>query len=90
MVPLMVGALGLTQHQAHATSLAAMVLLSISGALAYAQQGAFDLPLALLLAAGSVPGAIIGALVMDRVPARPLRRVFGLFLLVVAARLLLA
>ncbi len=89
MVPLMVGYLGLTQHQAHGTSLAAMILLGLSGALAYSQQGVLDLPLALGVATGSVPGAILGASVMTRVPSGPLRKMFGLFLLVVAARLFL-
>ncbi|MBI4301022.1 MAG: sulfite exporter TauE/SafE family protein [Chloroflexi bacterium] len=89
MVPLMVGYLGLSQHQAHGTSLTAMILLALVAALTYAGQGYVHWTLAGQLALGSVLGVIIGAKVMMKVPSKTLRRGFGVFVIIVALRMLI-
>jgi len=88
MVPLMTGLLGLTQHKAHGTSLAVIIFTAIAGALTYGWKGHTDLLIALELVVGSMVGARIGALVMNRIPARELRMIFGGFLFLVALRML--
>lgn len=88
MIPLMTSFLGLTQHKAHGTSLAVIVFTAISGALTYGWQGHTDILVALELAAGSMAGARIGALVMNRIPARQLRLLFGVFIFLVGLRML--
>lgn len=101
MIPLMTAFLGLTQHKAHGTSLAVIVFTAIASALTYllkvngetASSQTISIAtyvlLAVELAAGSIVGARVGALVMNRIPARELRMIFGIFIFCVGLRLLL-
>lgn len=89
-VPAMVAFLGVTQHKAHGTSLAMMILTATTSAIIYTTRGQVNWGLALLLAIGTVSGAYFGARLMNRVPARRLRQVFGLFLLLVGLKMALS
>lgn len=86
MVPLLTGPLKLSQHRAHATSLAVILFVAISGVFAYWRAGNIDWRLVLALSPGAVAGAYVGAKAMMRVPALQLRLLFGAFLLFVAFR----
>lgn len=88
MIPPMTAFLGLTQHKAHGTSLGVIVFTAIAGALTYGFSGHTDVLIALELAAGSIVGARIGALVMNRIPARELRMIFAFFIFIIGLRLL--
>lgn len=88
MVPLLVLAAGLTQHQAHATSLAAIVPIASVAAVTFAVAGEIDLQIALPLAAGSLLGAPIGAWIMARSTEGLLTTLFGLLMLGVGVELL--
>ena len=86
MVPLQVIWGGLSQRQANATSLVAIIPIAIAALpIYYLQKGTpqVDLHLALFLVIGSGVGAYVGARLLKRIPERPLT--FG-----VAALLLLA
>ena len=87
-VPAMVAYLGVSQHKAHGTSLAMMVLTATASALAYTSRGQIDLRLAAMLAVGMVAGVYVGARLMPRVPGRHLRRGFGLLILAVGVRMI--
>jgi uncharacterized membrane protein YfcA len=87
-VPAMVMLLGISQHRAHGTSLAMIMLTAPAAALAYNRQGYMDWGLALVLTAGMVVGAVIGAKLMMRIPAKRLRRIFAVVLLASAVKLL--
>jgi len=82
-VPAMVFLLGLTQHRAHGTSLAIIVLTATASALNYGRYGNVNLQLAAELAVGTVVGSYLGAKLMNRVPAKDLRRAFGAMVIVV-------
>lgn len=84
MVPAMVLTLGIGQHRAQATSLAAIVPIAIVGAVIFGAADSLDLPAALLLAVGSLVGVQAGARLMHRLSAEWLSRIFGVFLLVLA------
>lgn len=84
MVPLLVLVAKQTQHQAHATSLAAVVLMGAVGAATFATEGEVEVGLALALAAGSLFGAPLGARIMARTAEGPLKVAFGVLMLVVA------
>jgi uncharacterized membrane protein YfcA len=88
MVPLLVAACGLTQHQAHATSLAAIVPIGAAGAIAFGIAGDIDLQIAGLLTAGTLVGAPLGAKVMARLDERPLRLAFAFLTLAIGILLL--
>ena len=87
LVPLMVGLLAVAQHQAHGTSLAVIFPIALIGAITYAIHGHIvghvDWELILGLALGGLAGVVLGARLMMRVPARQLRQIFGIFLVVV-------
>ncbi|MGH7445219.1 MAG: sulfite exporter TauE/SafE family protein [Longimicrobiales bacterium] len=84
MVPLLTAWAGMTQHEAHATSLAGVVATGIAGALTYAHQGEVDWSTALLLAAVSVLATYAAAHYSRRISGPRLRGYFGLFLIVAA------
>lgn len=89
MVPLMVGFLKTTQHQAHGTSLVALVFTGISGAITYAINGSVDYVAAITLAVTAVLTARSGAQFAHALPEWKLKRSFGGFLLFVSILLML-
>ena len=84
MVPALVLWAGLGQRDAHAISLGAIIPISAAGVVAFGTAGEFELPPALLLAAGAVLGARLGAGVLARIDERLLRGIFGIFLVLTA------
>lgn len=87
MVPLLVLVCDFEQHRAHVNSLAAGIVLGLSGAITYGFDGSVDVPLAGLLAMGAISGAPIGARIMSRTPGPRLTAAFGVLLLAVATLL---
>lgn len=84
MVPLLVRVAGLSQHRAHATSLAAIVPLAAFGAATYALGAKVDVAVATALALGTVVGAPLGARLMVRASEGALKLAFGILQIVVA------
>lgn len=81
----------LDQHTANGTSLAALLLpVGLLGVLEYHKQGKVSFPYAALVAVGLFFGAYLGARLAGHVSDTTLRKGFGGFLLVVAAKLLLS
>jgi len=74
-------------HLAIGTSLASIVLTSLSSVWAHHRRGAVRWALFATLAPGIVLGALLGALVAHHLPSDKLRTVFGLFELVVALQM---
>lgn len=73
---------------AHATSLLVIVPISLRGALLYSRQGLVEWPAVWRMGLASVVTAVLGARVAVVAPGELLKVGFGIFLLVVAARLL--
>lgn len=88
MVPLLVGVVGLSQHSAHATSLAALVPIAAVGAVKFAAEGSVDYRIAALLALGALLGAPLGAALMARAKEGVLKTLFGILMVAVGAQLL--
>ena len=84
MVPLLAGWLGMPLKTALGTSLLTMVALVIPGTLVHASLGHIDWAIFLVVVAGSIPGALVGARIALGTKDRTLRLVVGTFLLVVA------
>jgi uncharacterized protein len=89
IVPPLVAYAGLSQHQAHATSLAAIVPIAAVAGTRFAVDGSVDWSAAALLSVGTLLGAPVGAWLLARTSAGTLNVAFGAFMLIVAARLLL-
>ena len=88
MVPLLTGALGFDQHRAHAHSLAAIVLIAVSGAATFGLAGEIDVIVGLAIGAGGVAGSTMGAHLMNRLSAVALRGVFGIIMIGTGIRML--
>jgi uncharacterized membrane protein YfcA len=88
LVPAMVFLLQFSQHRAHGTSLAVILFVALAGLYAYITTGQMDWLIVLELSTGAVVGAVLGAQLANRLPAATLRRYFGGFLILVAARML--
>ena len=89
LVPLLVLMLGLSQHSAHATSLAAIVPIAAVGAATFAAHGEVSYRVAGLLTLGTLVGAPLGARVMVRTSEAGLKIAFGMLAVVVGASLLI-
>jgi uncharacterized membrane protein YfcA len=87
LVPLIVYALKGDQHTAHATSLGAIVFISIASMIRYAIDGNIDVDFGIALGVGAIVGSTIGAGVMHRLSANTLRIVFSVVLIVVGIRM---
>lgn len=85
MVPLLVLWSRIPQRHAHAVSLGAIVPISIAGVATYGIGGHVRWWDALALSAGSIAGARVGTGMLARISDRALKVVFGIFLVVVAA-----
>ncbi len=90
LVPIMVTYLGITQHIAHGTSLAVIVPTALAGSIVYGLSGNINLTPALNLAIGSIIGASFGARWMKKIPAKQLKQLFGVFLIIVGIRMVLS
>lgn len=88
MVPLFISLLGIMMRQASGTSLVAVTILAIPGVVEQGLLGHIDYIAGIAMAVGSIPGAVIGASLIRKVPERKLRFVFGAFLLISAVVLL--
>ena len=86
-VPVLVLVLGLTQVHAEATSLLAILPTVIAGAWQQHRYGNVDWRAALLVGLGSIAGVEGGVQLAKALPEEMLRRLFAVFMLVVAANL---
>ncbi|MFZ0014829.1 MAG: sulfite exporter TauE/SafE family protein, partial [Acidimicrobiia bacterium] len=87
LVPLLVF-VGFERHRAHATSLAAILLIAIAGAISFGASGEINVGFGITIGIGGIVGSVIGASVMNRVSPRALTIVFGIVLLVAGIRLI--
>lgn len=89
MVPLFISLLGVPARLASGTSLTAVCILAVPGAIEQAVLGNIDFAIGIAMAVGSVPGAVVGANLVKYIPERALRIFFACFLAVVAVVLVL-
>jgi uncharacterized membrane protein YfcA len=87
MVPFLTLAVGLSQHEAEATSLVVVLPTALVASLALRRRGVGDLGLALRFGVIGAIGGLGGALVALALPASTLRIVFAAFLALVGLRL---
>lgn len=88
MVPLFVSVLGVMMRLASGTSLVAIMILAIPGVIEQGLLGNINYTAGIAMAVGSIPGAVIGANLIRKIPERQLRFIFGTFLVVSAVVLL--
>jgi len=87
-VPALIWLLGMSQHKAQGTSLAALLApVGIFAFLEYYRKGNADLRVGLLLAAGFLVGGYFGAVGAQHMPELWLRRIFAVTLVAVGGRM---
>lgn len=79
---------GTDTKRSHATSVAIILPISLISALFYLQNQRFSFTDALPYLPGGILGALLGAWLLPRIPSHLLRRIFGVFMLWAAIRLL--
>jgi uncharacterized membrane protein YfcA len=89
IVPGLVLLMRMPQRLAHGTSLAAIVPIAISGVVGYAAADSVDWSAAGFVTLGAVWGALLGTRVLHVTRHGTLRRIFALFMLLTAVRLLI-
>jgi len=91
IVPALALLYGMKQHAAVGTSLGALLLpVGALSAWVYWRNGNVNVKYSVLLAAGLLVGAFVGAKLVEPVSDLTLRRMFGAFLLIVSVRMLWA
>jgi uncharacterized membrane protein YfcA len=88
LIPALVYLFGLSQHQAQGTTLAIMVPpIGLLAAMRYYYSGNVKLGMAGLICLGFFVGGLIGAQFVQNVPEPLLKKMFGVFLLMVSLRM---
>jgi hypothetical protein len=86
-VPALVVLFGFDQHIAQGTSLAVIFPTAIVATIAHTRRGNVRWPLAIPIGLAGIIGAVFGAQIALRLDPDLLRRMFGIFLLLLAARM---
>jgi uncharacterized membrane protein YfcA len=91
MIPALVFLLGISQQTAQGTSLAVMLPpIGILAAYNYYKAGQVNIKFALILAAFFLVGSYFGSKLALDIPQAILKKIFGVLLLLVAAKMLLS
>lgn len=80
--------IGLERHQAHATSLAGIVLIGLTGAISLGAADSVRWDVGLTIGIGGVVGSVLGASTMHRMSTKGLTIAFGLVLLIAGVRMI--
>lgn len=91
VVPALVFLFGLSQHEAQGTTLALLVPpIGLLAAWAYWQEGYVNLHIAALIALGFLVGGFLGAKFATHLSNLQLERLFGVAMLLIALKMILA
>jgi uncharacterized membrane protein YfcA len=91
MIPALVFIIGLSQQSAQGTSLGVMLPpIGIIAAYNYYKAGQINLKFAMILAVAFIIGSYFGSKLALNIPQNILKKIFGVLLLLVAAKMLLS
>jgi hypothetical protein len=80
--------LGLNEEKSHATSIAVMLPLVLVSGMFYLNAGSFEIFKAIEYWPGGIAGAVVGAILLPKLKAVWIRRIFACVMLFFAVRLL--
>jgi uncharacterized protein len=91
LVPVMVFLFGLSQHEAQGTTLALLIPpIGLLAAWTYYRHGYVNIEMAAYICAGFFVGSLIGAKIATNLPNILLARIFGVLLLLIALKMIVA
>ena len=89
LIPALIFIFGLTQHQAQGTTLVIMIPpIGLLAALRYYYSGNVKLGMAGFICLGFFVGGLIGASLIQNTPEPLLKKMFGVFLLLISLRMI--
>ena len=90
LIPAMIFLFGMTQHQAQGTTLAIMIPpIGLLAALKYYYSGNVKLNMAAFVCIGFFVSGLIGANLVQNVPDAMLKKMFGVFLLLISLNMII-
>ncbi|ACL76868.1 sulfite exporter TauE/SafE family protein [Ruminiclostridium cellulolyticum] len=87
-VPAMVFLLDADEHKAHATALLIILPLTLVSTYFYLSNNYVDWNITWKAMAGGVVGGAIGAFLLNKCPSNVLRKIFGIFMILAAIRMI--
>ncbi len=87
LVPCLIFFIDVEDHEAHATAISIILPISIISSIVYFKNNVVDIPLTLKVALGSVIGGFTGSMLLHRISVTVLRKVFGIFMIIAAIRM---
>lgn len=89
IVPALIFIFGLSQHQAQGTSLAVLLFpIGILAVINYAKNDYVNFKFAVILMLAFVLGSYVGSVVSINLSERALRKIFGIFMLLVSLKMI--
>lgn len=89
LVPCLVFIMNIEDHKAHATAISIILPISLISSLIYFRYDVVDLSLTLKVAVGSIAGALLGSCLLNKISVNILRKIFGIFMIIAAIRMVL-
>ncbi|MCK5535031.1 sulfite exporter TauE/SafE family protein [bacterium] len=90
IIPILIYLFGLSQHQAQGTTLALMVPpIGLLAAWHYYRNGNVNIYMASYICIGFLIGGLIGAFLAHSISAIILKRIFGVFLLIISIKMII-
>ena len=89
IVPALTLLFGITQHKAHATAISVILPFAIVSSLVYFHSGVADLDTTLWITLGGMVGSFFGSRSLTRFSSDYLRKIFGVFMILAAIRMVL-
>lgn len=88
IVPALVFFLGLKDYKAHATAISIIFPLTIISTLIYLLNNTISFKTSALVMIGGLLGSFIGAKLLNKIPSKVLRKVFGFIIIYTAIRMI--
>ena len=88
IVPALIFILGLKEYKAHATAISIIFPLTIISTIVYFFNNTIPLNIGFLVMIGALLGSYIGAKVLNKIPAKILRKAFGCVIIYTAVRMI--
>ena len=89
LVPALVFLAKVKDHNAHATAIAVILPLTIISSFIYVKSGILNMQITLRVMVGTIIGAYIGSKLLNKLSINVLRKLFGIFMIIAAIRMVL-
>ncbi len=89
IVPALIFLLSIEEHKSHATAIMIILPLTIISAYIYFKNNIIELNSSIIVMFGGVLGGFIGAKLLNKLSSNSLRKMFGIFMIVAALRLVI-